>query len=101
MPKVYITQDLGVINFVPAEAFGELVVVIDRRISHVGLKRAYAQMRERMRHIVAEDWIVPSGHPTLIAYAGYLMGESTGLIRMLAWDGQTNKYIQTEVETRK
>lgn len=96
-PSVFVTQDLGTFNLVPAEEHGTIVVVIDRRVSHVGLSRAFTTMRERMNGITKNDWIVPTGHPALIGFACYLMAVRTGVIRLLVWDRQSERYVQTEV----
>lgn len=96
--RVFIVQDLGNVNFVPAEDYGTLLVCIDSRVSHVGLSRAYARLRERTRDITKNDWIVPTGHPALIGFACYLMAERTGTIRLLVWDRQSNRYVPTEVK---
>jgi len=100
MTKVYVTQDLGRVNLLPAEAFGELVVVIDGQISHMGLPRALRQMRDVMRDITKDDFILPIGHPSIMTLAGYIMADITGRIRILAWDRQTEQYIKTEVQVR-
>lgn len=100
MSKVYITQDVGKINFVPAEEYGELVPVIDRPVNHTQLKRSMARMQDVLRDITAQDWIVPAGHPALIALAGYLMADRTGYIRILAWDNMSGRYVPSEVRVR-
>lgn len=100
MPKVYITQDVGKINFVPAEEHGELVPVINGYVNHTQLKRSMTRMQDVMRDITADDWIVPAGHPSLIALAGYIMADRTGRIRILAWDNQAGRYIPSEVRVR-
>lgn len=98
--RVFIAQDLGLVNFVPAEDYGKLIVCIDRRVSHVGLSRAFATLRERLRDITENDWIVPTGHPAIIGYACHLMADRTGVIRLLVWDRQTERYVPAEVKTR-
>lgn len=100
MSKVYITQDVGKINFLPAEAYGELVPVINGYVNHTQLKRSMARMQDAMRGITKEDWIVPAGHPALIALAGYIMADRTGFIRILAWDNMTERYVPSEVRVR-
>ena len=89
MNKVYITQDLGRINYLPAEQYGELEVVIEGRVSHLGLKRSMTRMQDAMRDITKDDWIIPSGHPALIALAGYITirsGRSEGSMKIIAVD---------------
>ena len=98
MPKVYVIQDLGHLNFLPAESFGELISCIDGRVSHVGMPRAFSRLRHSLRHITADDWLIPTGHPALIAFGGHAMAKLTGVIRILCWDGQMNKYIPVEIK---
>ena len=100
MSKVYISQDVGKINFLPAEQFGELIPVINGYVNHTQLKRSMARMQDVMRDITAEDWLVPAGHPALIALAGHIFADRTGYIRILAWDNQLSKYVPSEVRVR-
>lgn len=99
MAIVFITQDLGTVNFTPACEFGTLRVAIDRYVSNVGLSAAFDELRGHMRGIKPCDWIVPVGHPALIGYACYVMAEQTGMIRLLVWDRRELRYIPTEVKT--
>jgi hypothetical protein len=94
--KVYIVQDLGHFNFVPAEPYGELISCIDGRVSHVGMQKAF--FRKSLSRISADDWLIPAGHPALIAYAGHCMALRAGVIRILSWDGQTQTYIPSEIK---
>lgn len=100
MSNVYITQDVGKINFAPAEVHGELVPVINGYVNHTQLKRSMGRMQDIMRPITKNDWIIPAGHPALIALAGYIMADRTGHIRILSWDNMTNSYIPSEVRVR-
>jgi hypothetical protein len=97
MAKVYIVQDLGHLNFIPAEAYGELIACIDGRVSHVGMQRAFSRLKNVLRHMTDDDWLIPTGHPALIALAGYIAAKHTGVIRILSWDGHAMKYIPSEV----
>jgi hypothetical protein len=97
MAKVYIVQDLGHLNFIPAETYGELISCIDGRVSHVGMQGAFSRLKKTLRHIRADDWLIPTGNPALIAFAGHIMAQHTGVIRILSWDGHAMKYIPSEV----
>lgn len=96
--KVYIIQDLGNFNFLPAEDYGEVVACLTARVSYYAMNRAFTQLHHALRNLGPDDWIVPTGHPALIAYAGYVMAKRTGRLRMLVWDNQTKKYMPTEYE---
>jgi len=97
MSKVYITQDVGKINFNAAEEYGELVPVIEGHVNHTQLKRSMTRMQDIMRPITKDDWIVCAGNFSLIALAGFIMANRTGCIRILAWDNMMQRYVPAEV----
>ena len=98
MSKVYITQDVGKINFLPAEKYGRLIPVINGHVNHTQLNNTMDGMFDKMKNITKNDWIVPAGHPAIIALAGFIMADLTGHIRILAWDNQTEQYVPCEIE---
>lgn len=100
MNRVFITHDVGKINFIDAEQYGTLIPVINGHVNHTQLKRIMGIMQDKMRDITKEDWIVPAGNFSLIALAGYIMGERTGHIRLLSWDNQAKRYVPNEVRVR-
>ena len=100
MSKVYIIQDLGNFNFLPAEEFGEVTACLTSRVSYYAMTRAFSQLHHALRNLGPDDWLVPTGHPALIAYAGYVMAMRTGKLRVLVWDNQTRKYVPTEYEVK-
>ena len=95
---VYIVQDLGRTSLIPAEDYGDLKVCLDRRYSHLAVRRAFSLLRESMRDITREDFLLPIGNPAYIAFAGSIMKEKTGLVRCLSWDNQAQKYFVQEVD---
>jgi len=97
MSKVYITQDLGRTNFLPAEKYGELVSVVQGHVSPTGLKRFQREMQEKLRGITSEDYLLPAGHPALIILAGAIMANRTGWVRVLTWDNITQQYVPSEL----
>lgn len=98
MPKVYITQDLGHINFVPAEAFGECEVLIFGQKSHLALAREIPRLYQKLKHLTEDDWIVACGHPFFIAAVSAIQAKRLNKVRMLYWDRQTQQYIKIEAE---
>ncbi len=95
---IYVVQDLGNISLVAAEEFGELKPCLRSRYSHLSVRKAYALLRESLRDITREDFLLPIGNPAYIAFAGSIMKEKTGLIRVLSWDNQAQKYFIQEVD---
>lgn len=97
MPKVYVIHDQGRTNLTPAEDFGELIPCLTGRYSHLMGKRVFANLRESLRDITRDDYIIPIGNPTYIAMAGGIIMEKLGSMKMLQWDGQSQKYTVVEV----
>lgn len=95
---VFIVQDVGHLNFLPAERFGDLEVLIFGPRSHLALSREIPHMRSKMRNIDREDWVLACGHPFFIAAAAHIQYEMTGQMRMLYWDRQTEQYVKVEVK---
>ena len=99
MSTVYILQENphSPKNFLPAEEFGELVILFQHHISPTLINRCIAQLREKLRGMTKNDWIIPVGHPALIAAAGYVAHDLTGEINILSWDQQTRQYIPIRI----
>ena len=97
MPRCYIIQDLGRINFLPAEQHGELVVVVAGPTNPTSLKRTFELMKRKMSGITKNDWLIACGNPALIALAGAIMGQKCGCVRILSWDQQAQRYVAAEV----
>jgi hypothetical protein len=83
-------------NFRPAERFGDLIVCIDGKVEHSELPQAAARLRTALQQITARDFLIPCGHPSLIALAGALMLERVGKVRTLIWQGSEKKYVAIE-----
>jgi len=98
--KVYILVDNPKtnINFLPAEKFGELVVLFDNNISPTHLQRIYPELCSKLSNIKANDFLVPVGPPTLIALAGHAWLDKLGVINMLTWDRETSQYYNVRAE---
>jgi len=100
MSKVFILHDNphSPKNFISAEEYGELVVLFNYHISHVGLQRACSQLREKLRNISSDDWVITVGHPALICLAGKVISEKLGEIKLLMWDQQAARYIPARIK---
>lgn len=98
MTKVYIIHDTGRKNFLPAEKHGELVTLIDGYVNHTQLPRYARNLSAQLgKSITKNDWLVAAGNPALTALAGQIMGQKTGIIRMLLWDNQLRDYAKVEI----
>ncbi len=96
--KVYIVQDnpWAARNYLSATEFGELTPCISGHVSFASLKKWDNELREKLRGITKDDWLLPVGHPALIGVACAKMAERTGVIRLLIWDNQSAKYYPYE-----
>lgn len=108
MPKVYAPQvpsrydaatKLWVpsINLVPANQFGQLVVMLPPNANRLHISPLVTALKEQMKDFGPEDYIVAVGDPSLIAAASCIAVRKTqGLLRILKWDRQTSSYIPVE-----
>lgn len=85
-------------DFASAEDFGELKFLFNTHIHTHNLPRIFGLMRDRMRGVTKEDWLIPAGAPALIAMAGAIFKEKTGQINLLVWDRHQQKYIPMEIK---
>lgn len=102
MSKVYIVQDnpYSPKNFITASDYGELVSCIRGHVSISSLDKCSDELDKALENIEAQDWLILTGHPALIGYACHVMAERTGVINMLVWDNQTNRYYSFSREAQ-
>lgn len=95
MSRVYILQDNphSPKNFLPAEEYGELIVLFNHHISMLHISRCLAQLRDKLREAGPEDWLIPVGHPALILVAGHVWFDITSQLNVLVWDQQSARYV--------
>lgn len=98
MSTVYIVQDTGHLNFVPAEKFGDLEVLIFGPRSHLALAREIPKLYQKLKNMTDQDWVVAVGHPFFIAAVGAIQGKLTNQVRMLYFDRQTETYVKVEAQ---
>ena len=96
--RVFIVQDLGLVNYSPCAEYGVPHVCVDKAVPLVRLSAAFTTLRKQMTGITKADWIVPTGHPALIGYACYIQATQTGAIRLLVWDRIKKCYLPSEVQ---
>lgn len=111
MPKVYAPQlpskydataRLWVpsINLEPAKQYGELVIMLPPNANRLHINPLITALREQMKDMTAEDYLVAVGDPSLIAAAACIAVKKTnGLLRILKWDRLASSYILVEAQT--
>jgi hypothetical protein len=85
----------------PAEAFGELVVLLAWEDLHnpVNVPAMMTKLREGLADFTDDDYVLAAGNPGAIAAAAMLAGERTGWgCRMLVWDNRREQYDVFELD---
>lgn len=96
--KVFVVQDDGTKDLVPAMAMGEIVVLNTKSLP---LFKDPALILHNMKQVLlqhrfcSKDWIIPIGDPLLIGAAVHIAAQiNDGLVNCLKWDSRHQKYFQ-------
>lgn len=94
-PKVYVLVDnpKSPINFLPATKYGEIFCLFDHNISPTYLQRIQPDLERKLEVVREEDYLIPTGPPSLIALAGHIWLDKVGVINLLTWDRETQQYF--------
>lgn len=102
MPKVYITQENGGVDYMPATKFGDLVFVSgsNQRFSphkaSLDNKLIINQIENMLKDFnVDEDYLLCTGSPTIMAVCGFLIPGDK--LRILNWDNRSRDYFEVIV----
>lgn len=98
MPKVYVVHDQQKLNLLPAEQYGEITPCLSGNYGRAMGRRVYGFLRESLRDVKKEDFILPVGNPAYIAMAGAIVMDKLGSMNILQWDNMTQQYIVVEVD---
>lgn len=55
-------------------------------------------LKEAMKDMTDEDYVVAVGDPSLIAAASVIAWRKTGKLRVLKWDRMSSAYLPVELE---
>lgn len=99
MSNVYIIQDnpYSPKNFLPAAEYGELKVVFENHVPTPHIEKSFVDMKRKLENLTKADYIVPTGHPALIAAAGLISMDILGEINLLIWDHQSSGYYPVKI----
>lgn len=102
-PVVYITQELGHIDFAPAERYGDIVFCSINDLptvkSSLRAKSALADMKKLMSNYrPGIDYILPSGSPLNIAAMMILAGRRGDTHNILKWESRMGTYNKVVLE---
>jgi hypothetical protein len=108
-PKVYAPQQpsrydaatrlwVPTVNLSPAEAWGEVIVVLPPNANRLHTAPLVAALKERMAEYGEADYIMAVGDPSLIAAAACIAARATGgVVRMLKWEKMSRQYLPVEI----
>jgi len=68
-------------------------VIFNHHISSMQIPRCLSQLRDKLRGVSQDDWLIPVGHPALILVAGHVWFDMTSQLNVLVWDQQSGKYV--------
>ncbi|AXH72332.1 MAG: hypothetical protein [Caudoviricetes sp.] len=96
-PKVFVTRENPDFNYSPAEAFGEVVFLTDREFTGNPNSLTDQTILRVMDERLAEfdpltDYIVLTGSPITIAYAGHKVLARNRPVQFLRWDNRAAHY---------
>lgn len=82
-------------DLTPASAYGELVVLIKSHKLPLMTAPFIASLRSGLKNFSDDDFLLPTGAPAAIAFAGAVAAEmNRGFVNLLVWDKQTHQYIK-------
>lgn len=108
-PRVYVPQVpsrldpvlrdwVPTVNLKPAEAHGEVIVLLPPQASRMATAPLVVALREQMAGFTEGDYLVAVGDPSILAAAACIAARKTGgVLRILKWDRQTSTYIPVEM----
>ena len=80
-----------------ATAYGELVPMFPPGMSPVMASPVVTAAREQLRKMQPDDFIMPVGHPALIAIVCGLALDMHRKIRLLLWHSDTKQYTPIDI----
>lgn len=86
------------VNLKPAEQWGTVVTLLPPQAQRLGTDRVHQMLRDKLRDITRDDWIVCIGDPSFIAICSCIQYAFTDRLRLLKWERQESKYLPIELE---
>ncbi len=103
MPTVYVTQEVAVANYRPAEKFGDVVFLcaseVSGSMSSIHNVKLINNIRDRFtRFDPAEDYIAPSGSPIIACIVMALAREKGTTFNFLKWNNRDHSYTPIRID---
>ena len=99
MSKVYVVQDQPGKNILPAQAYGEINVLLDsNKQIRFSTGQVVNQLKVALSGFSDEDYLLLIGDPVAIGVATALAAEwNQGRVKFLKWDRQEMQYYVVSV----
>jgi hypothetical protein len=98
-PRVFVVNEPAkrdgskTIDLSPACEHGELIFLSPAGDSTLDLEPTVERMTRLLSSFTEEDFLLPVGHPMLIALAGAIAARKVSRLQMLIWKGGLSRYI--------
>lgn len=86
-------------DFAPAAEYGEISYLLSHNLSPFNAAAAIKVIHEALEAVdfTAEDFLLLSGNPCMIAWTAALAADRTdGRLRLLQWHGKDRRYIRID-----
>ena len=103
--KVYVTHEVTIANYGPAERYGDVVFLSASEISNVANslhnRKLIAMIRERLREYNADtDYVAPSGSPIITGIVFAILHERFDTINVLKWNARDGQYTEIRLDLK-
>jgi len=97
MPTVYIPNK-SAHDFSPAEKYGELLYITVGSIDRFKVNTLYRIFAEAMEDASADDFIMVSSLPIMVAIPSMIMARRFGIVHFLMFNPNNNTYMERTVD---
>jgi|5_EtaG_2_1085323.scaffolds.fasta_scaffold04364_6 hypothetical protein len=102
MSTVYVIQDFGTWNLTPALEFGNIKVLLPARRQIIfSSAPTVNRLRQELREITDDDYLLLSGDPAAIGVASAIVSDYlNGKLNLLKWDKQERMYYPININLK-
>jgi len=103
--RVFVTQENPNLNYLPAEAFGDIEFLAREDFSPVRNSLHNEALIQKIRHKLKEfnpdiDFITVSGSPVVAAVVFMILAEKTKTVNILRWSNRDHVYQHLVIDTK-
>lgn len=93
MATVYVVQESPGKNILPAEAYGNIEVLLPNGQVTFATQPTIHKLRERLKDFTENDFLLMIGDPVAISLAAIVASRYSKTVKFLKWDKQENRYV--------